>query len=83
MKYDNALPLPSHMTFLEACNFSIKLLYTHGFITRNQREVIWKNVENDYWKENQKASLDHISQAGKKVDSLLKEQSSDETKKGT
>jgi hypothetical protein len=51
MKYNNQLPLPNGMTFLEACNFSVKLLYTHGFITRKQREVIWQKIEDDYWKE--------------------------------
>lgn len=73
LKYKNTLPLPNNMTFLEACNFSVKLLYTHGFITRNQREAIWKNIEDDYWKESKQAGLDHISDVGKMVDKLIKE----------
>lgn len=52
MKYHNAMPaLPSYTTFLEVVNHSIKVLYTHGFITRAEREKIWQRVEEDYCKE--------------------------------
>lgn len=71
MKYNNQLPLPNGMTFLEACNFSVKLLYTHGFISKKDRENIWQRIENNYWEESKKAGLDHISQVGKKVDGMV------------
>lgn len=44
-------PLPSHVTFLEMVNHSIRVLYVNGFITRHQREEIWRKVEKEYKRE--------------------------------
>lgn len=44
-------PLPNHITLAEMVNHSIKVLYTHGFITFKEREKIAQRLIKRFKKE--------------------------------